>query len=33
MEFILSTASGLLRSGQKNGAGYVGVQPELEYTS
>ena len=30
---IYSTVSGLLRSGQNNGAGYVGVQPEMEYTS
>ena len=30
-----SIANGLLRSGQNNGARYVGVQPELElkYTS
>ena len=30
---IYSTASGLLRSGQNNEAVYVGVQPELKYTS
>ena len=30
---IYSIANGLLRSGQNNEAVYVGVQPELEYTS